>query len=380
MRIMGVADGVIMPIIITAHMANTKANSIAVQGAVLGIIQPLPAGDHPETGHVHAANIHVGGEPPDIGPGERSHEGESHGHDQPIAPQHGLDCRIRHVALMHDAALAEMNFGELAVGVGKLQPDRARGLAPAAPDFGKGVFEPIDHVDAHAMLGPRHRIEDRLTAAFRHSRHDQARLSGGYIDLKVYRGKDRIMPFFQRGGEYVEDRRPGFRILPADDTQQRGSLRLRRPLVNYYYRFPFALMDGAGPAQDADEPESVEFGRAVMPALDLVPCDRMAVSVRRQPVELAGTAIGAVAVDELTPLDGPFGVRHGRLPPEESSLPARLNGSKRMRRSKGGAGVHLFRRHRYVSSRLPTSAVGALITIQIIMSQALRIPAGRSVI
>src|SRR5262249_10585491 len=190
---------------------------------------------------------------PDISPGQRSHEGHSPRHEQPIAPQHGLDCRIRHVALMHDAALAEMNFGELAVGVGKLQPDRARGLAPAAPDFGKGVFEPIDHVDAHAMLGPRHRIEDRLTAAFRHSRHDQARLSGGYIDLKVYRGKDRIMPFFQRGREYVEDRRPGFRILPADDTQQRGSLRLRRPLVNYYYRFPFALMDGAGPAQDADE-------------------------------------------------------------------------------------------------------------------------------
>jgi hypothetical protein len=44
MRIMGVAEGVIMPIIITAHMANTKVNSIAVQGAVLGIIQPLPAG------------------------------------------------------------------------------------------------------------------------------------------------------------------------------------------------------------------------------------------------------------------------------------------------------------------------------------------------
>ena len=41
---MGAADGVIMPIIITAHIANTKANSIAVQGAALGIIQPLPAG------------------------------------------------------------------------------------------------------------------------------------------------------------------------------------------------------------------------------------------------------------------------------------------------------------------------------------------------
>ena len=41
---MGVADGVIMPIIITAHMANTNENSIAFQGVVAGFIRPIPAG------------------------------------------------------------------------------------------------------------------------------------------------------------------------------------------------------------------------------------------------------------------------------------------------------------------------------------------------
>jgi len=41
---MGAADGVIMPIIITAHMANTKANSIGCHGAGAGIISPIPAG------------------------------------------------------------------------------------------------------------------------------------------------------------------------------------------------------------------------------------------------------------------------------------------------------------------------------------------------
>src|SRR5207253_9307950 len=130
-------------------------------------------------------------------------------------------------------------------------------------------------------------IEDRLTAAFRHSRHDQARLSCGYVDLKVYRGKDRIMHFFQRGREYVEDGCPRLGILAADDAQQRGPLRFRRPLVDHHCRFTLALVDSAGPAQDADEPQPVELGRAVMPALDLEPCDRLTMSICRQAVELA---------------------------------------------------------------------------------------------
>jgi hypothetical protein len=39
----------------------------------------------------------------------------------------------------------------------------------------------------------------------------------------------------------------------------------------------------------------------------------LAMAVCGQSVELAGAAIGAVAVDELTSFDGPLGVRHGRL-------------------------------------------------------------------
>ena len=41
---MGAAEGAIIPTIITAHMANTYANSIAFQGAVAGNIIPTPAG------------------------------------------------------------------------------------------------------------------------------------------------------------------------------------------------------------------------------------------------------------------------------------------------------------------------------------------------
>jgi hypothetical protein len=41
---MGVADGVTMPTIITAHISKTNANSVAFQGAVVGIIRAVPAG------------------------------------------------------------------------------------------------------------------------------------------------------------------------------------------------------------------------------------------------------------------------------------------------------------------------------------------------
>ena len=41
---MGAADGVIIPTIITAHMAKTKTNSIATQGSLTGIMSPRPAG------------------------------------------------------------------------------------------------------------------------------------------------------------------------------------------------------------------------------------------------------------------------------------------------------------------------------------------------
>src|SRR4029453_10526960 len=122
-----------------------------------------------------------------VGPGERSQYDERGDYDRSIAPQHGLDCRIGHVRSAHDAALAEMNLGELGVGVGEFQPDRAGGLAPAAPDFGERVFEPVDHVDADAVLRAGHRIEDWLTAAFGHAGHHQARLSRGDVELEFYR-------------------------------------------------------------------------------------------------------------------------------------------------------------------------------------------------
>ncbi len=44
MRIMGAAEGAIIPTIITAHIRNTYANSIARQGSLAGNMMPIPAG------------------------------------------------------------------------------------------------------------------------------------------------------------------------------------------------------------------------------------------------------------------------------------------------------------------------------------------------
>jgi hypothetical protein len=44
MRIMGAAEGAIIPTIITAHIRNTYANSIARHGSLAGSMIPIPAG------------------------------------------------------------------------------------------------------------------------------------------------------------------------------------------------------------------------------------------------------------------------------------------------------------------------------------------------
>jgi hypothetical protein len=44
MTIIGTAEGTIMPTIITVHMTNTNANSIAGHGVCAGTISPMPDG------------------------------------------------------------------------------------------------------------------------------------------------------------------------------------------------------------------------------------------------------------------------------------------------------------------------------------------------
>jgi hypothetical protein len=49
-----------------------------------------PGRDHAESIHVHAAHIHVGGQPQDVAPGEGGHDGERRHYYGAVAPQHRL--------------------------------------------------------------------------------------------------------------------------------------------------------------------------------------------------------------------------------------------------------------------------------------------------
>src|SRR5262249_59041281 len=106
-------------------------------------------------------------------------------------------------------------------------------------------------------------------------------------------GEDRLMQFLERGGEHIEDGRPGLGILPGEDAQQRRPLRLARALVNHDRRFALALVDRARPAEDAYEPQPVQLGPAMLAVIDLEAADGLAMPVRRQSIELTGAAVGA---------------------------------------------------------------------------------------
>ena len=88
-----------------------------------------------------------------------------------------------------------------------------------------------------------------------------------------------------------------------------------------------------------------------MTLIDLLSAHRLAMPVRRQSVELTGAAVGAVTIDELTSLDGPFGVRHGRLlrgtlGKAVSTEPrSKLNANKPVPHSKARKGRKLLTAH-----------------------------------
>ena len=63
---------------------------------------------------------------------------------------------------MHDAALREVQIGEMAVRVRQFELDRAGRLGPATPDLGKRIFETMREVDARPMLRTGDRIANGL--------------------------------------------------------------------------------------------------------------------------------------------------------------------------------------------------------------------------
>jgi hypothetical protein len=69
-------------------------------------------------------------------------------------------------------------------------------------------------------------------------------------------------------------------------------------------------MNRPRPAEYANELQAIKLGLSVMTVVDLHACHGLAIAMCWKTVELAGTAVRAVAVDELTSMNGPVGIDH----------------------------------------------------------------------
>src|SRR5579862_5640171 len=173
------------------------------------------------------------------------------------------------MSLFYDAALAEIDVGELRVGIGELDRHRLRYGGPATPHLGKRIFESVRDIDAHAIFRAGDRILDRLATTLGDAAHGQPALAGVDIDVEVDGGENGRVHFLQGGGEHLEDCGAGLGVLAAEDAQKRAALRFARPLVDDDRRLTLALVNGARPTEDTDEPQPVEPGVAVIALVDL---------------------------------------------------------------------------------------------------------------
>src|SRR4051812_27241620 len=113
---------------------------------------------------------------------------------------------------------------ELAVTIGQIQLHRRACLGPAAPDLRKFELEAIRTVDANAVLGLRHGIEDGLTARFDMTGYYEAGTPALDVDLEFDIREDRFVNLVQRAGKDIEEGRAGLRVLARQDAQQGSAL------------------------------------------------------------------------------------------------------------------------------------------------------------
>src|SRR6185312_11076888 len=94
-------------------------------------------------------------------------------------------------------------------------------------------------------------------------------------------------------------------LLAGEDGEQRLALSLVGPLVDDQEGLAAAFMDRSRPLHHGDGLQAVQLHLAEVAFLDGEAADGLAEAVRRQRIELAPAAIGAVAGDQLVGLNIP---------------------------------------------------------------------------
>src|SRR5580692_3912806 len=106
------------------------------------------------------------------------------------------------MSLFDDAALAQIDVGELRVGVGKFERHRVRNGVPAASHLGKRILKSVRDIDADAILCAGDRILDRFAATLGNAAHHQPALAGVDVDVKVDSSEDGLVHFLEGGREH----------------------------------------------------------------------------------------------------------------------------------------------------------------------------------
>src|SRR5437868_10360541 len=207
---------------------------------------------------------------------------------------------------MHDAVLAEMQFGELPIRIGEIKSYGALRLRPAAAHFRPQVFEAVRQVDAAAEFLARNRIDDWFAPLLDQAGHGQSCTALLHVNREIDVSENGLMYGRESGREDVENRGAWLRVLTADDAKNAVALGLAPALVHNRLHLAVPEMDRPGPGEHAGEAQAIERRLAMVALVDLNADHRLAIAVRRQRIELAGAAIGAVAIGEFTPFEFPF--------------------------------------------------------------------------
>src|SRR5690606_32703822 len=181
---------------------------------------------------------------------------------------------------------------------------------PAATDFRHDTLEPLGEIDSRPMRIACDRIDDRSPSGLDQARHLELRGPTVDIHIEVDRRENRIMKLLKGRGKHLEEGGAGLRILATHDPQKGLALLGRCALIDNRNNLPAALMNGAGPRCDGCDPQAIETCVAMVTSLDIDGHDSVTVAVGGARTELAGATISAVAMHELSALDGPIGVRH----------------------------------------------------------------------
>ncbi len=129
----------------------------------------------------------------------------------------------------------------------------------------------------------------------------------GNIDVEVDIREHRVIDFREHRGVHLEHGGAGTRVLTTHDAQQGIALGSVRALIHDGECLAIAHVNGLRIFEDPGESQAIQRRVAVKALVDLHSDHGPAAAIGRQGIELAGTAVGAIAVCEFAAVKRPLG-------------------------------------------------------------------------